>query len=308
LNTFQEESGQNALKLSLARTQAILDKHTSEHVLESGRLQARIDVIPAIMELETKVLTTDIDDPKGEAEDLGAPVGNSFVPSASTLAKEAEASFEERASNLSTYEMPTGLNIDSSSAATHNEVLAQDVTRSAIANVLNARSLVDEGYAPYSEVRRRLEANFANLKDDATRASIERSKAILKRESSMQELHEGKSAAYVDVKAALRALESKGLTEDLSSPLPTSEVGFQRAERDAQQREATRSVREGRRAVASESDEMKRLFTEDPDEFYRRNRANAYAKAVAAEKEGRRPPRFIARGEGRKPDVNGPRF
>lgn len=317
LKTFNAKESQEALQLSLARTQTILDKHTQTYVLELGVTQERIDVVPAIRDLERKALTTDIDDPDGsKTRDLGAPAANSFVPSADTFAKEAATSFEERARNLNTYEIPAGLHADSSSAATYNEVLAQDVTRSAIANLLNARSLVDEDYAPYSEVRRRLDANFSGLANDvATQTSIARTKAILKRESSLLELHGGTGNAYVDVKAALRALEDKGLTDDLNSPLPNERADHARSEREAQQREATRAVRAARRAPAeqskasapaSDADEMRRLFTEDPTEFYRRNRANAAAKAEAEGK--RRPPRFIARGEKQGPDVNGPRF
>lgn len=67
LGTFKEESGQNALQLSLARTQAILDKHSRDHATASGRLQTRIDVIPAIRDLERKAITTDVEDPSGTA-------------------------------------------------------------------------------------------------------------------------------------------------------------------------------------------------------------------------------------------------
>lgn len=307
LGTFKEESGQAALQLSLKRTQAILDKHTRDHALATGGLQARIDVIPAIRDLELKALTTDIDDPKGEAQDYGAPVAVDRSYGKDWAEKAAET-FEERTADLDLYEVPPGVGDVSSLATAREQRKAQDVTLDAVDSLINLRSLVNQDYADYRLVSKRLKSHFSVLGDanDSTRVSLDRVDAILRNESSQQELSPGRTGVYVDVKAALRALEAKAFTDDLHSPLPTAGADHARAERDAQQREATRSVREGRRAVPSESDEMKRLFTENPDEFYRRNRANAAAKAEGEGK--RRPPRFIARSEGRKPDVNGPRF
>ena len=250
LRTFSAEESQDTLQLSLARTQEILDKHTRTHTLANGIIQDRIDAIPAIGDLERKALTVDIEDPKGKNEDLGTPAKS---PAYKHWSDRARDSFEERAADLNHYELPRAMSAYTTLAYSPSQIHAQEVTRDAVDSVLSELD-ADYAIADYRAVSKRLSSHFEVLRktDNATGVSFDRVEAILKRESSFQELPDGRRGVYVDARAAIRALEDKAFNDDLSSPVPAKDSADRKStDVSAQNLAEIRARRDARRGAAA---------------------------------------------------------